>query len=208
MNLFETISHQINFVHFPLFAVGLTALPVPNTPLLLMLHWHGFLNESPKTQTSLEPTGKTVPGSALQINETWTSFNAIDGAMLDAAWQLGAWELDRIEKRACSEVGAPAAEELECRQAFASHPAMPAESMLTEAPDLDQMLQLASRIGYVHWKFRPVHSGVWRDTASDESLSPEGSRALPCPIAPRARVGNKISATRYRLGRNTRLYLP
>lgn len=208
MNLFETISSQVSFVNLPLFAVSLTALPVPNTPLLLMLHWHGFRKNPPTGQQSRHAPFESVPGSALQLNESWASVSALDEAMLDAAWQLGAWELDRAEKRACATVGAPGEEELACCQAFARHPMMPQDAMLTEAPDLDEMLQLGSRIGYVAWKFRPTQSGIWSDTAVDESLDADGGRKLPCPVSAIAPVGTKVSTTRYRLGRNTRLFLP
>ena len=209
MNLFETISSQVSFVNTPLFAVGLTALPVPNTPLLLTLHWHGFRKDpsAPDRKVRNAPV-ESVPGSALQLNEAWAAVRILDEAMLDAAWQLGAWQLDRAEKRACNDAGARPQEELECYQAFARHPAMPEQAMLTEAPDLDQLLELGSRIGYVHWQFRPVHSGIWSGTAIDESLNQQGGRELPCPVSALDPVGNRVSTTRYRLGQNTRLFLP
>ena len=42
MDMFGTISTQIDAMNLPLFAVTLTAVPRRRTPVLLMLHWHAF----------------------------------------------------------------------------------------------------------------------------------------------------------------------
>jgi hypothetical protein len=205
MNVFSTIAGQIESIGLPLFAVTLTAIPRTNTPVLLMLHWHGFRPEDPRgggRPGHLAP----VPGSALQINEQWMDLSSIDLAMLDAAWRLGAWELDREERRPCTTVGASNRESVECFQAF-GEPSMPAamSHLIAEAPDREDMLSLGAEVGYVRWQFRPVRGGVWRDTARDETLTAEGGREPPCPVSAQPPVGTEISRSRYRLGKVHRL---
>ena len=77
MDVFDRIAGQIDAVQLPLFAVTLTAIPRANTPVLLMLHWHGFRRDSADAgRASLAP----VPGSALQINERWMALESLDEA--------------------------------------------------------------------------------------------------------------------------------
>lgn len=208
MEVFSTVADQIDAVRLPLFAVSLTAVPRPNTPVLLMLHWHGFRRDAPHARATgeLEP----VPGSALQINMPWDDLASLDNAMLDAAWRLGAWELDREERRGCATAGASERESFECRQAFGDPPLRGRiDPLVMEAPDRDEMLSLGAEVGYVRWQFRPVCGGVWKETASaDDTLSPEGSREPPCPVVPQPPVGTRVSRSRYRLGRGYRLFVP
>jgi len=210
MEVYERIAEQIDGLRLPLFAVSVTALPRANTPVLLMLHWHGFRAEgSVPDETGERPARQPVPGSTLQINADWNAIERLDEAVLDAAWRLGAWALDREERRGCSTAGAPEREVLECRQAFGDSPFDGEPAVVSEAPDREEMMQASARIGYVRWQFRPVHGGVWRDTAlDDDSLSADGSRRPPCPVRAKAPVGTRVSRVRYRLGRTDRLILP
>lgn len=205
MQILPSITAQIDAVGLPLYAVTVTALPRPDTPVLLILHWHGYRRDSRHTP----PPGRPVPGSALQINAPWQTLEDIDRAMLDAAWQMGAWDMQRQERRACSLPGAPAQEALECRQAFGDNPLAPGDHshLLAEAPDREEMLQLAARKGYVRWLFRPVRGGLWREIAEDDTLQPDGGRAPPCPVAPRASGRRQRAPTVYRLGRVSRLLI-
>ena len=210
MELFDKIAGQIDAVRLPLFAVTLTALPRANTPLLLILHWHGYRSDADaKVGGDIRVERLPVPGSALQINDHWHTITGLDGAMLDAAWQLGAWELDREEHRGCNTIGASEHEALECRQAFGEDAFSGAAGTLTvaEAPDRQEMLRLGARVGYIRWKFRPVRGGVWSSTAEDDTLAQDGGRRLPCPVVAKALVGTRISRTRYHLGRVNRLIL-
>lgn len=209
MVVLHKIADQIAGVGLPLFAVTLTAVPRANTPVLLMLHWHGFLKDAEHAARPSAAPPRPVPGSALQLNERWDALQMLDDAMLDAAWQLGAWQLDREERRACSTVGAPEREALECQQAFGEHPfAGGIEAVVAEAPDQHDLLRLGAAVGYVRWQFRPVRGGVWHETADDDSLAADGSREPPCPVAAQEPVGTRVSRTRYRLGRNDRIILP
>lgn len=205
MEILPSITAQVAAVGLPLYAVTVTALPRPDTPLLLLLHWHGYRREPQRGRR------RAVPGSALQINAPWSVAEEIDRAMLDAAWQLGAWDVERRDRRPWFRVGAPAREALECHQAFGENPFAPGDDghLLAEAPDRGEMMRLAARTGYVRWQFRPVRGGLWRDSAEDDTLGPDGGRAPPCPVEPGGAPGRtgqeREIRTVYRLGRVSRL---
>jgi hypothetical protein len=208
MDMFTTVAAQIEAVRLPLFSVTLTALPRRRTPLLLMLHWHGFRREpaDPRQARALHP----IPSSALQITDDHLDLGEVDRLMLEAAWRLGAWELDREERRGCNTVGASEREALECRQAFGDDPlaALGETHLVAEAPDREDMMHLGARVGYVRWSFRPVRGGVWQDTAQDDTLGGDGGRQPPCPVRAQPPAGQPTARTRYRLGRIDRLILP
>lgn len=206
MDLYQTVHTQMQTVRLPLFAVTLTALPRLSIPSLLILHWHGFRRDV-ATGTEARERLAAVPSSALQLAADWPDLRLLESAVLDTAWQLGAWELGREERRACNVVGVPEHEAQACRQAFGDDPLRPFGStpMISEAPDRDELMRLAGQVGYVRWSFRPVCGGVWQEVAEDDTLAADGSRPLPCPVAaqPVPVVGNR--QTRYRLGRASRL---
>ena len=212
MQVFDKVVGQVQSVGLPVVAVSLTAVPRANTPVLLMVHWHGFARpQAPRLGQPNAPreTAVGIPGSALQLSDVWLEIQHLDDAMLHAAWQFGAWDLVREERRGCNTAGASEQEALECRQAFAEHPFDgPAdEFMLAEAPDREDLMHLGARVGYVRWLFRPVKSGLWRDTASDDTLSADGGREPPCPVAARPPIGHRLSRTRYHLGHSSRIVL-
>ena len=210
MHILDKITDQVSAIGLPLYAVTLTAVPRYDTPLLLMLHWHGFRRELvvnlPGINTRLHP----VPGSALQLNERWQSLENVECAMLDAAWQMGAWDIEREERRACNDVSASEREALECLQAFGAHPLHEAETLhvVADAPDREELMHFAANVGYIRWQFRPVRDGVWQQVAEDDTLAPDGGREPPCPIAPQAPKGGKAARTHYRMGRVNRISLP
>lgn len=209
MDILHTITAQIASLKLPLYAVTLTAVPQPGTPLLLMLHWHGFRLEDPPGAPDRGRSYRPIPGSALQVNAAWQAIEELDAAMLDAAWQLGAWDMERTERRGCNTIGASEREALECRQAFGEHPLSPAEAhLLAEAPDREDLMHFAAARGYLRWLFRPVRGGLWQETAEDDTLAADGSRQPPCPVAVQAPRGGKAARTVYRLGSVQRLILP
>jgi hypothetical protein len=211
MDVVRTITGQIEAIGEPLFAVTLTAVPCVNTPVLLMLHWHGFRHDPPPEEiSSVAPRRSPIPSSAMQLNERWPDIGTLDQAMLDAAWQLGAWQLDREERRSCSMLGASEQEAMACRQAFGDDPFNPgAESnLVAETPDRQEMMEVGARLGYVRWQFRPVWGGVWKNVAPDDSLSEDGGRNPPCPYGVKTLVGTRLSRTHYRLGRIDHIILP
>lgn len=212
MQVFDRVMDQVQSVGLPVVAVSLTAVPRSNTPVLLMVHWHGFARpQTPRCGqfAAPAPASAGIPGSALQLSDTWQAMAHLDDAMLQAAWQLGAWDLVREERRGCNTAGASEREAFECRQAFAENPfdGPDEDYMLTEAPDREDLMQLGARVGYVRWQFRPIKNGLWSPTAADDTLMPDGSRALPCPVVAKPAVGNRVSHTRYHLGHSSRIVL-
>ena len=210
--ILDIIRQQVDILRRPLAAVVLSTVPRRCSPSLLLLHWHGFAAEErqrPPHETRAERTVAPLPSSALQLNQPWTALEQLDNEMLDAAWQLGAWDLVREEHRACSVVGAPLREAIACRQAFGDNPFAPDDEvhLVAEAPDRGELRDAAARVGYVRWAFRPVAAGLWRAAGMDDSLLPDGRRLPPCPVAPRPSVGTRVSRSLYQLGRIDRIVL-
>ena len=54
MDLFDTLHEQVKSVRLPLFAVTVTAAAQVNTPLVAILHWHGF-----RPRDAARTTGKS-----------------------------------------------------------------------------------------------------------------------------------------------------
>ncbi|TDV15779.1 diguanylate cyclase [Paraburkholderia caballeronis] len=211
MDLFDTLHEQMTTVNLPLYAVTVTAVARVNTPLVAILHWHGFRRATPLALPGVDIPRRPVPGSAVQFAQPWHSFEAVDAALLDAAWQLGAWEVERVERRACSVIGASAGEALACRQAFGDYGdgAPGDQHLLDGAPDRAKLMQLAAHNGYLRWLFRPVKGGLWRALAEpDDTLDADGGRRLPCPVPPKPRRADTAGRTVYRLGAIRRILLP
>lgn len=203
--IFEVIQQQLDALRKPLAAVVLSTLPREDSPVLLLLHWHGFAPGSEPRAESLP-----LPSSALQLSPRWLRLAELDCDMLDAAWQLGAWSLVREERRGCEVAGATPREAVACRQAFGDNPFDPDDNahLVAEAPDRGAMLAVAARVGYVSWSFRPVAHGLWRDAGADDSLRADGRRQPPCPVEPQAPVGTRLVRKTYQLGRIDRIVLP
>ncbi|KVR30042.1 diguanylate cyclase [Burkholderia ubonensis] len=211
MDLFDRLQEQIENVRMPLFAVTVTAAAPVNTPLFAILHWHGFRRATPLILPGVEIPPRPVPGSAIQIDAPWRSFETVDAMLLDAAWQSGAWEVERVERRGCNVIGASAAEALACRQAFGDYGENVARDLqlLIDETARDELMQLAARRGYVRWLFRPVKGGLWRTLDEpDDTLDADGGRRPPCPVPPEPRRPDGRGRTVYRLGRVHRILLP
>ncbi|WP_414442423.1 diguanylate cyclase [Burkholderia sp. 22PA0106] len=210
MDLFDTLREQMDAVNLPLYAVTVTAVARVNTPLVAILHWHGFRRATPLVLPGVAIQPRSVPGSAVQLGKPWHCFETVEAALLDAAWQLGAWDVERIERRACKVIGASDAEALACRQAFGSYDdGEPMDRHLLDgAPDREALMQLAAHRGYLRWLFRPVKGGLWQALDEpDDTLDADGGRPLPCPVPPRPRRPGISSRTVYRLG-SVRRILP
>lgn len=209
MQFLDLIETQLVSNRLPLVAVSVAAVPHANTPVVLTLHWHGFVEVRLSDAESAEAVAfQPVPSSALQVNERWDHFDDLDNALLEAAWELGAWDLSRRDAPACQRPGAESGETLNCLNAFASLPT-PIEGQapyLSEVPDCEELLDCAARSGYHQWTFRPVHGGLWADTADDLTLEPGGYRNPPCPVlsAPPLR---RRSGVVYRFGRSQHLMI-
>ena len=205
MELLAPIRAQMEAVKLPLYAVTVTAVPRPDTPVLLMLHWHGFRREFLADAPEARPVAfRSVATSALQLNERWRELEALDLAAMEAGWELGAWDVARHKRRACMRPGADRSEALECLQAFASYPdSMGGQDLVVgEVPDADDLLQLGANVGYLTWKFRPVMGGIWVEVADDATLAPDGSRQPTCPLLPAPAPDDAAGTTVYRFGRS------
>ena len=206
MEILERIEEQIAASGLPLVGITLAAVPCPDTPLILTLHWHGFIREKLAEVEQAEAVSYTpLPSSALQLNDRWRDLVAVDRAAMEAAWALGAWDVARAERKGCMRPGAPSTEALECLQAFGAFPfgINGNQVVVADAPDADELLQLAARRGYLMWLFRPVSGGIWAEVADDATLSLRGRRPPPCPhrpIPPRCDGNRK---TVYRFGVST-----
>lgn len=203
MDILERINEQKAATGLPLFGITLAAVPCPDTPVILTLHWHGFIKEKLAELEEAEAlTYTSVPSSALQLNERWRDLTAVDRATMEAAWELGAWDVARAERPACIRPGAPSTEALECLQAFGSFPfgVNGNQVVVSDAPDADELVQLAAARGYLMWLFRPVNGGIWADFADDMTLDGEGRRAPPCPHQPIVPTLEGSRKTVYRFG--------
>ena len=203
MRILECIEDQIAATHLPLVGITLAAVPCPDTPVILTLHWHGFIKEKLADLEEAEAISYTpIPSSALQLNDRWKSLVSVDSAAMNAAWELGAWDVARAERPGCMRPGADSAEALECLQAFGSYPYGIAgnQVVVSDTPDAEDLIQLAAQRGYLMWVFRPVKGGIWAKYADDATLGPEGTRPGPCPHRPIPPSCNGKRQTVYRFG--------
>jgi hypothetical protein len=203
MEILERIEAQIAASQLPLFAITVAAVPSPDTPFILTLHWHGFVRERLADLEEAKTVAyHSVPSSALQVNDRWTDILDLDRATMEAGWELGAWDVARTERPSCNRPGAESSEAIDCLNAFGVFPfgVNGKETVVADAPDADGLVELAGRGGYLMWLFRPVRGGIWSDVADDATLLPGGSREPPCPytpIRPHLRAANR---TVYRFG--------
>ena len=183
MSLLSLIEAQMISNRLPLVAVTLAAVPHTNTPTVLTLHWHGFV-ELRLTDDSNAVAYQSVPSSALQVNERWDHFDDLDGEALETAWELGAWNLERAEVQPFARPGADTHETVMGMHAFGASPlSIDGDSpFIADVPDSEDLIHSASRSGYVQWLFRPVRGGLWPESTDDVTLEPGGYRNPPCPL--------------------------
>lgn len=207
MQILDRIEDQITATGLPLVGITLSAVPYPDTPVILTLHWHGFIREKLAATEDAEAVSYTpVPSSALQLNERWNTLIAVDRAAMEAAWELGAWDVSRAERPGCTRRGADSTEALECLQAFGAFPfgINGNQLVVSDAPDSDELIQLAAERGYLMWIFRPVRGGIWAEYADDATLDAQGRRRPPCPHRPIPPTCDGKRKTIYRFGVSAR----
>ena len=126
----------------PSFAITLAAVPCPDTPVILTLHWHGFIKEKLVEVEEAETVSYTpIPSSALQVNERWNDL----ARSIARRWRrLGAGRVGRRARRArgCMRPGAESREALECLQAFGAFPygINGQQVVVSDAPDADDLV--------------------------------------------------------------------
>lgn len=203
MELLERIADQMASARLPLVGVTIAAVPCPDTPVIMTLHWHGFVKETLAEEESAAAVRLTaVPSSSLQVNERWDDLLLVDLAAMEAGWELGAWDVARAERPGCMRPGASSREAIECMQAFGSylHDWQGHDVSISDAPDAEDLIRVAGRSGYLTWSFRPVHGGIWREVANDATLGADGTREPPCPHAPVRPWCDRPRRTVYRFG--------
>ena len=211
MHLLDQIETQLISNRLPLVGISVAAVPYANTPVVLTLHWHGFVEMKLREVTDANVVAyQPVPSSALQVNDRWDRLDELENEILDVAWELGSWDLARTEALPFVRPGASEQESLECMNAFGSLPiAIDGQPpVVAEVPDADELIEAAGRSGYMQWLFRPVRGGVWAEVAEDLTLEAGGYRNPPCPyLATPARVGRTLRPRRvvYQFGRCDRL---
>lgn len=211
MHLLDRIETQLISNRLPLVAVSVAAVPYANTPIVLLLHWHGFVEARLAEVTDANVVAyQPVPSSALQMNERWDRLDDLENDVLDVAWQLGSWDCARVEALPFIRPGASEQESFECMGAFGTPPVLldGQPPVVAEVPDAEDLIEAAGRNGYLQWIFRPVRGGVWADLAQDETLESGGYRNPSCPYvaAPtRPRETREQRRVVYQFGRNSRI---
>jgi hypothetical protein len=195
-SILDVIEDQLVANRLPLAGVTLAALPFANTPAVVSLHWHAFV-ELPVTP----PQYQSVPSSALQINIRWDEFENLETDVLEASWELGAWDLRRISAAPCR---ASAQRYAECRTSFGVSAAEinGDQVFVADVPDGDELVDAAAHAGYVRWQFRPTWCGLWKDLASDVTLQAGGYRNPRCPLASRPYEAGETRSLVFQLGRS------
>jgi hypothetical protein len=200
-SLLEVIEDQLVANRLPLAGVTLAALPFPNTPAVVTLHWHAFVEISASPQG--EPLRyQSVPSSALQVNIRWDAFEELENNVLETSWELGAWDLRRIGAPAC---GAPASSpqrHAECLTSFgvSGQEINGDQVFVADVPDGADLVDAAARAGYVRWQFRPMWCGLWKDLAADVTLEAGGYRNPRCPLAARSYEPGTTGTMVFQLG--------
>lgn len=203
MELLEHIETQMAVTKLPLVAITIAAVPCRDTPVIMTLHWHGFIRERLIDDESREPVSYTpVPSSALQVNQRWGDLLDLDRAAMEAGWELGAWDVARAELPSCTRPGADQREAVDCLKAFGQFPwrVNGNDVVVGDAPDADELIAVAGRRGYLMWLFRPVRGSIWTEVADDLTLRPDGTREPPCPLEPVAPRVDRARRTVYRFG--------
>src|SRR5262249_30510078 len=148
MELLDRIETQLISNRLPLVAITVAAVPYANTPVVLTLHWHGFVETRLAEVTDANVVAyQAVPSSALQINERWDRLDDLENAVLAVAWELGSWDLARCEALPFVRPGALQQESVECMGAFGAHPAEidGQAPIVAEVPDSTELIDAASR---------------------------------------------------------------
>ena len=204
--LLDLIEDQLVDNRLPVVGITLAATPYPNTPVVLTLHWHAFV-EARITEEGQTIAYQPVPSSALQVNQRWDNFIDLELDALETAWELGAWDLQRVEASPCSRPGASMQETLECMSAFGA-PAFELDgepTVVSETPDASELIAAASRSGYVCWQFRPVWCGLWSEVSEDDTLQKGGYRNPTCPLMAQPYQPGTARKVVYQFGRQGEL---
>lgn len=203
MEFLDRIEAQLSATKLPLFAITIAAVPCPDTPVIMTLHWHGFVTQKLVDDEAAPVVNYSpIPSSALQLNDRWHDLKTLHFAAMEAAWELGAWDVARADAPSCMRLGANASEAVDCLKAFGAFPwgVEGQQVVVADAPDADELVSVAAKRGYLMWMFRPVHGGIWSEVADDVTLNPDGTRKPPCPVVTLPGESTRARRTVYRFG--------
>src|SRR5260221_13406356 len=83
MHLLDGIETQLISNRLPLVAITVAAVPYANTPVVLTLHWHGFVETRLAAVADANIVAyQPVPSSALQINDRWDAIPQLENEVL------------------------------------------------------------------------------------------------------------------------------
>ena len=201
-SILDVIEDQLVANRLPLAGVTLAALPFPNTPAVVCLHWHAFV-EVPATPRRDSLLYQSVPSSALQVNIRWDAFEDLETDVLEASWELGAWDLRRIGAIPC---GTSAQRYAECLTSFgvSAQEINGDKVFVADVPDGSDLVDTAAREGYVRWQFRPTWCGLWKELAVDVTLEAGGYRNPRCPVGAQPLEPCEARTLVFQLGRSDR----
>jgi hypothetical protein len=199
-SILDVIEDQLVANRLPLAGITLAALPFPNTPAVVSLHWHAFV-EIPATPQGNSPVYQSVPSSALQVNIRWDTFEDLEADVLEASWELGAWDLRRAGAVPC---GASAQRYAECLTSFgvSAQQINGDQVFVADVPDAAELVDTAARAGYVRWQFRPTWCGLWKELAADVTLEAGGYRNPRCPLNARSLEPGDARTVVFQLGKS------
>ena len=199
-SILDVIEDQLVANRLPLAGVTLAALPFPNTPAVVSLHWHAFV-EVPATPQRDSFLYQSVPSSALQVNIRWDTFEDLERGVLEASWELGAWDLRRSGAAPCR---ASAPRYAECLTAFgvSAQEIHGDQVFVADVPDGAELVGAAAQSGYVRWQFRPTWCGLWKDFSVDATLEAGGYRNPRCPVGAQPLEPGDARTLVFQLGRS------
>src|SRR5512132_3392545 len=79
MQLLDRIETQLISNRLPLIAITVAAVPYANTPVVLTLHWHGFVEARIADVTDANVVAyQPAPSAALQVYDRWDRLDELE----------------------------------------------------------------------------------------------------------------------------------
>ena len=188
MKLLDPIESQLVANRLPLVGVTVAAVPYANTPVVLTLHWHGFVETKLADVTDANVVAyQPVPSSALQVNDRWDRHEDLEHAILEVAWELGAWDLARQEARPFIRPGGTARESFECMNAFGQPPVLieGQPPVVAEVPDGDELIETISCLAHALVVRRRVSVNAQHGIVELSTMVGELGAQLACVLGSR-----------------------
>ena len=98
MEFLDAIESQMVSNRLPLAGISIAALPCADTPLVLSLHWHGFIEHEKETEFGRQFRYESVPSSCLQVTRRWRELQR-RGMERDFSWAAPARQYAALYSR-------------------------------------------------------------------------------------------------------------